>query len=201
MITAAQARVLDALVREYAENGGWPVTVRRLCDLTGLASTANAHEHLRALLAEGKAEQRGRSGFRPAASQGAYTAARRRADYESVTAALRALSDAWCASRPPTQAEGLKAVSDAHISIARLAVAAGVPHELPSATPVMLVIPKRGGDPQSVRVGSGKGPHCDDCGLDLSLSDDQIRYVTENGNPIPRPPCVTRHLHRLIKVP
>lgn len=53
-----------------------------------------------------------------------------------------------------------------------------------------------------IKVGAGTGPFCDDCGCDLSLSEQQMDYLRQYGSPIPRPPCPGRldGLHRVAVV-
>ena len=60
-------------------------------------------------------------------SQEHYTPEMRSDDFEAVSRALRALSNAWVRDRVPTHAEAVLMVSDANIALGRLSVAAGVP--------------------------------------------------------------------------
>lgn len=69
MPTSAQLAVLVAVVREYRTNGGWPVPVRRACDLAGRTSTSTVHTHLRTLTRIGLVEQ---SPYTDRAGRGAY---------------------------------------------------------------------------------------------------------------------------------
>lgn len=52
--------------------------------------------------------------------------------------------------------------------------------------------------PAPLKVGVGAGPWCDNCGLDLSLSDEQVAYIRVHGSPIPRPLCTANQdgMHR-----
>lgn len=62
-LTAKQARVLDALKRFLAENG-YPPTVRELCKMTNLNSTATVQVHLDTLQTKGyikKAKEKNRT--------------------------------------------------------------------------------------------------------------------------------------------
>lgn len=66
-MTAAKLRFLSAVRDEYQRNGGWPLTVRRICEVTGLKSPSTAHRHLEDLAATGHIEVSPlpRGGFRP----------------------------------------------------------------------------------------------------------------------------------------
>lgn len=55
-----------------------------------------------------------------------------RRDYDTVSSALRALSNAWVREEVPTIEDGLVLVCDAQIALARLAAIAHVPHEVPA---------------------------------------------------------------------
>lgn len=42
---------------------------------------------------------------------------------------------------------------------------------------------------EELPIGGGIGPWCDECGLDLSMSQEQMWHIEKYGNPLPRPPC------------
>ncbi len=50
-------RVLDALEREYRDNGGWPCSVHTLCLRTGLTAKSSVHAQLHRLARYGAAER------------------------------------------------------------------------------------------------------------------------------------------------